>query len=170
MGEELKGLRKRHPLLCCPTTRAGAHFRNASHLAAASLFLFVFVFTALRMFRLFRALCGTLARKEKMCIHIRIDGSICQASRGDKIHLRNSSRSLAVHRRRRGCGNACPIYCTPRRCQGACSCASPRNQACDDEDSLRKELRKELRMVPLRATEGAADMPSPSCGAVMLLG
>ena len=37
MGEELKGLRKRHPLLCCPATRAGAHFRNASHLAAASL-------------------------------------------------------------------------------------------------------------------------------------
>ena len=25
----------------------------------------------------------------------------------------------------------------------------------------------ELRMVPLRATEGAADMPSPSCGAVI---
>ena len=94
----------------------------------------------------------------RACTHLR-----------NAIHLRSPSRSLAVHRRRRGCGNACPIYGTPRRCQGACSFASPRTQACDDEDSLRKELRKELRMVPLWATEGAADMPSPSCGVVLYL-
>ena len=83
MGAE-KGCGNAIPSYAASTTRAGAHFRNASHLAAASLFLFVFVFTALRRLRLFRALCGTLARKEKMCIQIRIDGSICQASRRDK--------------------------------------------------------------------------------------
>ncbi len=43
------------------------------------------------------------------------------------------------------------------------------SNATSPEHGLRKELRKELRMVPLWATEGAADMPSPSCGAVIYL-
>ena len=43
------------------------------------------------------------------------------------------------------------------------------SNATSPEHGLRKELRKELRMVPLWATEEAADTPSPSCGAVIYL-